>query len=88
MHLPIPATPVHLCKLPSMLPLLECLQCRSGNSVRSKLGEQVERNTRVSRLVKARCGYTTRWLNRATAANLDVDALRIRLRAIRLAGGV
>lgn len=71
-----------------MLPLLQRLECWSGNRVTSELGEQVELDTGVGSLVEAGCGYTARELDGAGTLDLEVDALWVRLCAVGLSAGV
>jgi hypothetical protein len=85
-------TVTYLSKLPRMLPLLlpfrQLDQRRSRNRVARKHGKDIEQNTGVIGLVEARRRHASTQLGRATSANLDIDALRVGLRAVCLAGGV
>ena len=77
----------HLCEITSMIPLLSLGQLREGrpgNGVTSELGEEVELDTRVRRLVKARRRHTSIQLDGPRARDLDVHTLGICLCAIRL----
>ena len=71
-----------------LLPLRQRHHGRPRHRIRRKLGEKVEQNTRVIRLIKASRGHPTRQFPRPRALDLKVDTLRIRLRAIRLPTGM
>jgi hypothetical protein len=82
---------INLCKFPRMLPLLTLRHLRNSrtrNGVASELGEDIEQNTRVSGLVEARSRHATVQLSRSTTAHNNVDALRVRLCAVRRARSV
>jgi hypothetical protein len=74
--------------LPLLLTLRQLDQCRSWDGVTRELSEDIEQDTRIIRLIKARRRHTPTQFRRSTTANLDIDALRVRLSAIRLARSV
>jgi hypothetical protein len=78
----------HLLKVPRMLPLRQLIQRGPRNSITRELGEQVEQDTRIRRLIKAGRGHTAAQLRGPTPRDLDIDALRVRLGAVSLARGV
>jgi hypothetical protein len=74
--------------LPLLLTLRQLDQCRSWDGVTRELSEDIEQDTRIIRLIKARRRHTPTQFRRSTTANLDINALRVRLSAIRLARSV
>lgn len=74
--------------MPPLLPLTNLLHRRPRHRIRIKRPKHIKRNPRIPRFIKARGRHTPRQRLRPTALDLDIDALGIRLRAIRLPRGV
>lgn len=74
--------------MPPLLPLAQLRHRRSRNRIRVKARIQTEHNTRIRRLIEARGWHASTQRLSATSLDLDIDALGVRLCAIRLARGV
>ena len=74
--------------VPSPFPFGQFRQSWTWNRISSESCIEIEQDARISRLVEAGCRHTTAQRVGPCSVDLEVDALRIRLRTIRLASSM